>query len=149
MFVRRLILILFLFTGTGKIYSQAPATQEHIKILLEVSGSAKLGVQLLNNMISTLKQSYPSVPQEFWGNFLKEAKPETLIDMMIPIYAKYYTDDDVKGLIGFYKSPLGEKVINTLPLISQEAYTVGVQWGQQVSDKIAQELIEKGYDEKQ
>lgn len=36
---------------------------------------------------------------------------------MIPIYDKYYTEDDIKQLTDFYQTPIGKKVISSTPLI--------------------------------
>jgi len=40
------------------------------------------------------------------------------------------TDEDVKGLIAFYGTPLGQKTINILPKVMGEAQDVGRKWGE-------------------
>ncbi|MGF1601290.1 MAG: DUF2059 domain-containing protein [Thermosynechococcaceae cyanobacterium] len=37
------------------------------------------------------------------------------------LYAKYYTEADLKGLITFYQTPLGQKTIEITPQLSAEA----------------------------
>jgi hypothetical protein len=34
---------------------------------------------------------------------------------MYPVVDKYYTEDDLKNLIAFYKSPTGRKVLEVMP----------------------------------
>jgi hypothetical protein len=34
----------------------------------------------------TFKNSTPEVPNEFWDDFMKEVKAETLIELNIPVY---------------------------------------------------------------
>jgi hypothetical protein len=143
--MKKLILIIILYSVSSNCYSQTPATKEHIKALLEMTGSGKLGVQVMENMVITFKKSAPKVPNDFWDEFMKDVKPETLIELIIPIYAKYYTDEDVIQLIDFYRTPLGKKVIEKMPLISQESYTIGAEWGKKLGEQAVKKLTEKGY----
>ena len=143
--MKKLILIVILYSLSYKGFSQKPATNEHIKTLLEMTGAGKIGVQIMDKMIATFKKSTPTVSDEFWNEFMKDVKPETLIDLMIPIYAKHYSDEDVIQLIDFYRTPLGKKVIEKLPLISQESYQVGAEWGKKLGAQAVKQLQEKGY----
>ena len=143
--MKKLILIIVLYSVSSNCYSQTPATKEHIKTLLDMMGAGKIGVQVMENMLVTFKKSIPNVPNEVWDEFMKEVKPETLIDLIIPIYAKHYTDEDVIQLIDFYRTPLGKKVIEKMPLISQESYLVGAEWGKKLGEQAVRKLKEKGY----
>jgi hypothetical protein len=40
---------------------------------------------------------------------------------MYPIYDKYFSSDDLKELVAFYKSPIGEKFVKLMPQIYQES----------------------------
>ena len=117
-----------------------PAKEKSIRKLLEVTGSAKLGLQVMQQMLASLRQSQPSVPEEFWTGVSKKIRAEGLVDLIIPIYAKYYTQEDIDGLLAFYQTPLGQKVIATLPQISQESLQAGQQWGRSIAEQVIQEL---------
>lgn len=77
------------------------------KNLLELTESGKLGVQLGQNIINNFKNSYPNVPEEFWNDFLKEFNSDAIIQLVIPIYDKYYTESEIKQFTEFYQSSLG------------------------------------------
>jgi uncharacterized protein len=143
--MKKLILIITLYFLSFNSYSQTPATKEHIKTLLEMTGIAKIGVQMMENMLVTFKKSAPNAPTEFWDEFMKEVKPETLIELTIPAYAKHYTDEEVLQLIDFYRTPLGKKVIEKMPLVAQESYVVGAEWGKKLGEQVISKLKEKGY----
>lgn len=100
---------------------------------------------MLDNMSTTYKTSLPDVPGEFWDAMKAEMKIDELIELIIPIYAKHYSDEEVIQLIAFYKTPLGKKVTEKLPLITQEAYVAGEEWGRKIGEKIVKKLTEKGY----
>jgi hypothetical protein len=112
---------------------------------MELTGSGDLGVQVLKNMVPAFQQAYPSVPQAFWDDFMKEVKPSELVDLVVPIYGKYYSEQDIDQLIAFYNSPIGKKTISALPMIMQESMNAGQTWGMELGQKVAQRLKEKGY----
>ena len=51
----------------------------------------------------------------------------------------------INKMIEFYQTPLGKKLVSTLPQIMQESMQVGQSWGKEVGDKIYNSLKEKGY----
>ena len=147
--MKKLLLIPVFLFATLLSQAQQKASKESIRTLLEMSGSARVGIQVMTNMIAAYRESYPQVPQAFWDDFLKEAKPETLVEMIIPVYEKHYTQEEVQGLIAFYQSPLGKKVITTMPLIAQESYSIGTEWGKKLAEQVGKKLQEEGYGEVQ
>jgi len=67
-------------------------------------------------------------------------------EMAIDIYHKYFTHDDVKGLIAFYQTDLGKKTINVQQNIVQESIKIGQKWGQSL-EPLIQERISKRFKE--
>jgi uncharacterized protein len=136
------LLTTLIFTGA---FAQDSEKTVHIKKLLDLTGSGKLGVQVMQTMITSFKQSTDSVPDKFWEEMAKEINADTLVSMIIPIYEKYYTDEEILQMIAFYETPLGKKVIATLPFIMKESMEIGQEWGKQVGEKVYLRLKEKGY----
>lgn len=126
-------------------FSQSVTKTDNIKKLLELTGSGKLGVQVGQSMIGSFKNNYPNVPEAFWNDFLKEFNSDVLINMIIPIYDKFYSESDIKELTEFYQSPLGKKMIATMPQIAQESMQVGQAWGKEMGEKVFANLKEKGF----
>ncbi len=44
-------------------------------------------------------------------------------DVMYPLYDIHFTEDDLKGVIAFYKSPAGQKFIGAMPKLTIESIT--------------------------
>ena len=126
-------------------FSQNTSKTENIKLLLEMTGSGKIGVQVIENTVSNFRKSLPDVPEEFWDNILKEVNPDALVKLIIPIYEKYYTEDDIKKVIEFYQSPVGQKMISTMPQLMQESMKAGEIWGKEIGQKVYDDLKKKGY----
>ena len=144
----RLALVIALLAPCNNVLGQAaasPGMEEDIRKLMEVTGAGNLGVQMMNQMLEPMKQATPNVPTEFWTRFMTKVDPGEMIDMVVPIYAKYFTHDEIKQLLAFYRTPLGEKLIATLPAIMQESMAAGQKWGQLLGQQVRKELDAEGY----
>lgn len=141
------LLLSILFVGTlGALLAQTtPSKTADIRTMLNLSGQATVGAQVMETMTVQFKQMMPQVPAEFWKEAMKEMNANALIELIIPIYEKHYTHEDVKQLIAFYNTPIGKKLSATLPAITQESMAAGQEWGQQVAQDVMTKLKQKGY----
>ncbi|MGZ3442287.1 MAG: DUF2059 domain-containing protein [Polyangia bacterium] len=114
--------------------------QKDIRKLLRITGSGELGTQVMSQMIGSMKKSMPQVPEKFWGDFMKEVHTDELVDLIVPVYDRNLTHDDVKELIRFYESPTGKKFVSVLPKITQESMVVGEKWGRELAMKVMVKL---------
>ena len=46
---------------------------------------------------------------------------ETLEPMYLRIYAESFTEDEVSGMISFYRTPIGQAAIHKMPLLMQKS----------------------------
>jgi hypothetical protein len=86
----------------------------------------------------------PNVPESFWADFSKKANPNELIDLVVPIYDRHLSSDDVKGLVAFYQTPPGKNFIAAQPKITQESMTAGQEWGRTIAQRVIDELQKQG-----
>jgi hypothetical protein len=121
-----------------------------IRRLLQLMGSGKAGAQMMDQMFGTMKRTARQVPEEVWRDLIQEFKnefsAETIIELNVPIYDKYYSLAEIEQLIAFYESPIGRKVTAVLPMLIQDSYAAGVRKGQEVLQKMIEKLKSKGYD---
>jgi len=121
------------------------AKDETIRKLLDITGAKNLYQQMSSQVFTGLKAEYPQVPVEFWDTAAKEMKTDELLNEIIPLYKKYYTNEDLKQLVAFYQTPIGQKTISILPQLSRESISVGLKFGKTVAKRIIDELKAKGY----
>ena len=119
--------------------------RKDIKRLMVLTGAGDIGIQVMNQMVASFKQSLPQVPAAFWDDFKEEINPDALIDLCIPIYDKHLSHGDIREMIRFYQTPAGKRIVKALPLITQESMIVGQMWGQDIARKAVQQPQEKGY----
>jgi len=123
--------------------SDNKAKERDIRILLHISGSGKLGMQVLNSMFDNYKKSYPSVEEEFWTALKKEFDANGFVEILVPIYARHFTHEDITGLIAFYRTPLGRKLVAVQPKLTAEAMTAGAEWGKNVALRALKKIRER------
>jgi len=107
-------------------------------------------------VIGNLKKKYSNIPQATWDDFarigteeFKKSLPE-FEEPVIAILDKNFTDDEIKQLIAFYKTPLGQKVLTQMPVVMQQSEQLGQTWGAQVGARVAERIRaaakQKGYE---
>jgi hypothetical protein len=58
------------------------------------------------------------------GSFQKNFDQQRALQQITAIYDKHFSDDEIKGLLDFYSSPLGQKFAAESPKISKEIQAV-------------------------
>jgi len=107
-----------------------PAKDADIRALLELIGSRDRFQESVNLIADQYREKLlASVPnnakgQAFINNVIagyeKNFDVDQVIEQMVTAYDKHYTDEEIKGLLQFYGSPLGQKVATEGPKISRE-----------------------------
>lgn len=116
-----------------------PAKDAAIRHLMEITEVSNMG-QNIQNYITAQVQKVASQAvgagkvQKFMDTFSTQfnasASPGAVTDAMVTIYAKNFSMEDIQGLIQFYESPLGKRVVKTLPEVSQQSQEKGVEMEQ-------------------
>jgi hypothetical protein len=57
----------------------------------------------------------------YLAQFHKKFDADYVINQLVGIYDKHFTEDEIKELLEFYGSPLGQKVVAEMPKITREA----------------------------
>ena len=140
-----------------------PEKRQRIERLLEVTGALKIAQMMsqavTRQMTNAISQARPDIPAEAMDIVAEETNaviPEAMvakggfIDLIIPVYAKHFSIDELDGLIAFYESPVGAKTVRIMPQITREAMQIGQAWGQSLGPTIVERVKlrfeEKGYE---
>ena len=60
----------------------------------------------------------------------------SLIDLLVPVYKKHFSEQDLKDAIEMYKTPIGKKISEKTPIIAQETTQASMQWGMELTQKM-------------
>ncbi|HYL10436.1 MAG TPA: DUF2059 domain-containing protein [Candidatus Acidoferrales bacterium] len=127
-----------------------PAKEQDIRDLLELTGSKDLVMQVLDASLEQMRANFArALPQNdrgrkfadaFAEKFKSKLNADSFIDRMVPIYDKYFNEDDIKGLLKFYGTPLGQRAIKALPQITRESQAIGIELGRKAAAETIEEL---------
>ena len=135
------LLVALVLTCSPAITRAAVSPEKRVEIdrMLKLTGMEKLIDGLMKQMIDGSRAQMPDVPSEFWDRFSREVHGNELIEMIVPLYDKYYSIEDLRAVNAFYSSPAGQRVLSTLPQIMKESMVLGQQWGEKMGQRIAEE----------
>jgi len=146
--------------GLGNAQAADTTKQQAIEKLLEITKTAELTEQItIDSLTLFLTQAYkknPKIPDDVKQktfDILAETFQENMDGLMGPmkeVYDQTFTLEELQGLIRFYQTELGQKLINDMPALMQKSMMIGAKWGQQVGalafKRIKEELASKGYE---
>lgn len=136
--MKKPIVILALIVTFFTSQSQNESYKDVLLEYMEVQGS----LDSFNNSIDQMSQMMGG---QIEADKLKPIMDEmflSLVDALVPVYKNHLSIQDLKDGIEMYKTPIGKKIAQKTPLITQETMSVSMQWGMEFSSKI-QELIQK------
>jgi len=116
--------------------SAEQASAESIKSLMRQTGSGDIGVQMMDQMLPALKKMVPDAPEKFWTDVMKEVNANEIEDLVIPVYQKHLSAQDIEAITAFYQTPAGKKLLKVQPEIMKETFAIGQEWGQGVAREI-------------
>ena len=136
--MKKIIVILALIVTFFTSHSQNESYKDVLLEYMEVQGS-------LDSFNSSIDQMSQMMGGQIEADKLKPIMDEmflSLVDALVPVYKNHLSIQDLKDGIEMYKTPIGKKIAQKTPLITQETMNVSMQWGMEFSSKI-QELMQK------
>jgi uncharacterized protein len=129
------------------------AKRADIERLLQITGAVKIGQMFVTAMTrhleQTLRQARPDIPAELFaivGEEVQKIVDESMvakggfIDEVVPLYHRYFSHDDLKAMLAFYGTPVGQKTIAVMPQMAQESMALGQAWAQRIAPVIEQRI---------
>jgi hypothetical protein len=77
----------------------------------------------------------------FFAKFSSRLNLQKMLDLAVPIYDKNFSQQEIRGLIEFYQTPLGQKTIATLPKLSAELREEGRKLGEAIGRDSMMEVL--------
>ncbi len=146
-------------SGTpARAQAPTPAAVAVAKELVVMRGGMAMFDPLIPGVIESAKNSFlPTHPQlaqqldQVAVALRKEYEPKRneILDELSKIYAQHFTEQELKEIVTFYKSPLGKKLITQEPVVIDDSLKATQAWAAQFSDQVLErfrvEMKKKGY----
>src|SRR5712692_1474621 len=107
-----------------------PVKEKEIRSLLELVGArdaiqdaaTAATEQYRQKMLETSANNdrAQAFARAYQAEFQKKFDADAVTTQLVGIYDKHFTEDEIKGLLQFYGSPLGQKVAAEMPKITRE-----------------------------
>jgi hypothetical protein len=151
----------------GPAASQVPASLPQVppaqlllaKQIVEVKGVKDMFEPLVRGVVNKTKDSvlqnnfmWAKDINEIAANIAKDYEPRTseLVDATARFYASHFTEAELKGILSYYQSPLGQKMIVEEPKALDESMAYAGSWGDDLSvdvmSKLRAEMKKRGHD---
>jgi len=148
-----------MFTGLASAQEPAPSALALAKELIVLKGSTQLWDAVVPGVIEQAKgvfmQTNPALGRELndvAAQLRTEYAPRSsqLVDQVAQLYAKTFTEQELKDALAFYKSPLGRKIVSEEPKVLDDGFRRIQEWtnkfSEEVMGRMRAEMKKKGYD---
>jgi hypothetical protein len=124
--------------------------EAEIRSLMELVGVRDLMQDASTKAVEQFRQNLmASVPERdrgekfvnaFFAEYKEKFNPDDVTSQMVAIYDEHFTDDEIKGLLQFYGSPLGQKFAAEMPKVAAEAQAANRALSARVAKEVLQDL---------
>lgn len=139
------ILFIALFSVSSFSFADGNARKE-AEALLNIMGMEKALQQTIEQMLTLQMQQNPTLApfkQVMLKFFNKHMSYESLKEDMATIYAEAFTEQELKELNAFYRTPTGQKTIQKMPELMQKGGQLGVKRVQDNMSELQQMIQEE------
>ena len=144
---------------------QPPAHQPSLaaillaKQIVDIKGVKNIFQPLVRGVVDKTRNMFMQT-NFMWAKDLNEVaaieqkkfapRVEELVDATARIYASHFTEQELKDLLAFYKSPLGQKALVEEPKVLEDAMANAGTWGDNLSQEVIagmrEEMKKRGHD---
>ena len=116
--------------------SVVPAAAQAVVARPSISGLSKKDLILRfidvfgthTSLMQNFDQLTKSIPPKEAEVFQRSVKVEELIEALVPLYDKYFTEEELQTYVDFYSSPAGKKLVETIPHIMADSVGISLKY---------------------
>ena len=152
--IRRLLIVACLLLSPVSALRADPPAADAMEAARSLVTTMKLADQykallpaILLSLKPALTQDRPEIERDYETMMPMIADAFTpyyasMVDGIAAIYATNFTAAELRDMEAFYRQPTGQKMLEKMPAISQQALAVGQEIGRKAADDLRQRLTE-------
>lgn len=128
-----------------------PETAADIRRLIELNGTKAVGAQLLRSLLEPMRQMLleklaahengKQIVDRFIQLAESRASSEDFINILVPVYARHFSHEDIKSMIAFFDSPPGRRYVQEAPAYMGDVQEVASEhWNLIVKPEILEQM---------
>lgn len=123
-----------------------PTTSATVRHLLQLTHTTEVMAHAMDSALPAQRAANPHISAAFWDALAIDVKarfPE-LIDSIVAMYARHFTQQELDQLVQFYTTPLGQRLAAEQPAMFAESEEMGRRWGIRLGRAIGDSLTRAG-----
>jgi hypothetical protein len=145
-------LIVCLFAGPARAQTPSPDAMAAAHELIVTMRAVDLFKTIMPAMMQSLKpaivQNRPQVERDYDAIVplmleSMNARLNEVIEQIAAVYARNFTPDELREAVAFYRGPTGQKIVQKLPVITQESMAIGQRFGQSIASELRGRMIDE------
>jgi hypothetical protein len=125
-----------------------PASDDHdaaARQLIEVMGVSTSGSKLIDQLFETFKRRFPAIPPAVWDDARAQLASEEFVALQAAVYKKHFSLDEVRALLVFFQSPIGQRYLQEQPGLIEDAMAIGQEVTRRTTERLRRCLQQHGY----
>jgi hypothetical protein len=136
------------FANVASAQQPSPAAVAAAKEIMSIKGAQAMFDPVVRGVVETVKRMVLQTNlalqkdiNEVSAQLQREFEPRVsqVMDEMARLYAVKFSDQEMKELLAFYRSPLGRKMVVEEPKVLDQSMAFGSTW----ADKLATEVLDR------
>ena len=122
----------------------APKLSEKEKDIRKLLGLMDLEATTMEELMASMTQALPGVDEAFWEGLITEEDMKEIVEIMVPLYDKHFTHEEIKGVIEFYETPLGRTWVKKSTALMKDSVKAMQEWGMELGQRMMEKMMEEG-----
>jgi hypothetical protein len=134
----------------------APVADDYLQLARDIMTATKTSDRmtmeldtLLPPILDLIRKASPELPDNVMADLRVSLRDEMLkalpdlLTMEACVYVEHFSKDELGGLLAFYQSPLGRKLLTESPAIFKENVAMGQVWGERAGRAAMEHVLAK------
>ena len=141
----------------GAAHAQSAAALALAKEMADIKGTTNIFDPIIVGVVESTRQTLamgnPNMSRDIDAAAAQmrnemQARRAELSQQLMRVYTQFFTEQELKDAVAFYKTPLGKKLLTEEPKVAEASMKVADEWSQkfagEVAAKMRAELRKKG-----
>lgn len=136
-------------TSDSAAATSAPPDSTRMALARQLMDAMRVGPTMLQGIeqgLAAQKTANSNLPQAFWTELAARARRDLpkFVESVVPVYASRFSEQELREMIAFYRTPTGSHLSAEGGAISTELMHAGQRWGIELAADTMKELAAKG-----
>jgi len=131
--------------ASSKVLALSEDELAELRKLIELNQDLNSRINFLSKQMTAFQARVPGVKQEFWQECSAFLDRDELAGELSEVYAKHFTQQDIRELTTFFESRVGRKYVMVSSKLVGDANEKTNDFGRKIGRKMAEKLDAEGY----